>query len=273
MWKKVLVLILAAIISLSAGFGVGYLVQNGGFAGIPAMLGFGETKETAKTDWSDKTLTTGENIVNVRVSPKSDGEVIATLNKNTEVVCLNQDTPDWCYVQVMDGVEGYVVESFMTLVGDYKPTADAEKQQPAADKKSKTSFVYLNGDYANVRKTASSDSEVLGLVLKDDVLQKISEKEGWVQVKTADGVEGYITSDLVAKSDAVKAENAPRKSVEITNSYANMRKDASSDSDLVTKLDKGETATYLGEDNGWYYVLLDDGKTAYVRNDLASVSE
>ncbi|MEG1335364.1 MAG: SH3 domain-containing protein, partial [Clostridiales bacterium] len=59
----------------------------------------------------------------------------------------------------------------------------------------------------------------------------------------------------------------------ITNSYANMRKDASSDSDLVTKLDKGETATYLGEDNGWYYVLLDDGKTAYVRNDLASVSE
>ncbi len=267
MWKKVLVIVLVAVVFLAGGFGVGYVVQNGGLSGLPSLLGFGSSQNEAD-DWSNKTLTTGDNIVNVRVTPSNDGQILATLNKNTEVVCLKDENDDWCYVQVMDDVEGYVVKSFMTVVGDYKPTQDTE---PAPE--AQTSFVTPTEDFINIRSEASSDSEVVAVALNGDVLEKIGDEEDWFQVKNADGEEGYVAADSVEETDAESASNTERQTVTITNSYANIRSEASADADLVTKLDQGDTATYLGEESGWYYILLDDGTRAYVRNDLAEVAE
>lgn len=265
MWKKTLVLILVAIICVSGGFATGYVVQNGGFAGLPALLGFGEEKEKEQ-DWTGKTLTTGENIVNVRETAEPDGNIVATLNNNTEVVCLNQKTEGWCYVRVMDDVEGYIMTSFLTYVGDYKGSTETETKKT----ESKDSFLKVTGSYANVRSEAQEESKIVTVVLQDDVLKKTSEDGDWFGVTTADGKKGYISADLVTASDATKAEQAERKTVTITNSFANIRSEANTDSDQVGKLNKGETATYLGEDNGWYYILLDDGTVGYVRNDLAS---
>ncbi|MDO4541797.1 MAG: SH3 domain-containing protein [Bacillota bacterium] len=269
MWKKTIVIILAALIFLGGGFLVGYVVQNGGLTGLPALLGFGNDEEE-QVAWANKTLTTGENIVNVRVTPSNDGQILATLNKNTEVACLRDENDDWCYVRVMDGVEGYVIKSFMTIVGDYTPTEDTETP---ADTPTEPGFVTPVGDVVNIRSEANENSEVVGVALNGDVLEKTGEEEGWVQVKSADGVEGYISADLVEETEAEEASNAERRTVTITNSYANIRSEPSSDSTQITRMNQGETATYLGEENGWYYMMLDDGQRAYVRSDLASVSD
>ncbi len=264
-----LVLILAAVIFLAGGFMVGYVVQNGGLAGLPSILGFGSDKDE-DVDWANKTLTTGDNIVNVRVTPSNDGDILVTLNKNTEVVCLKDENEDWCYVRVLDDVEGYVVKSFMTVVGDYVPTEDTED---GTGDSAAQGFVSPVGDFANIREEASSDSDIVGVAISGDILEKVSEEGEWVKVKTAEGVEGYISSELVSDTQAEAAENAERKEVVITNSYANIRSEPSADAEQVEKLYEGDTVTYLGEENGWYYILLDDGETAYVRNDLAEVSE
>lgn len=268
MWKKVIVLTAAVVIFLVGGFTVGYVVQNGGLAGLPQLLGFGDSEE--KEDWANKTLTTGDNIVNVRVTPSNDGQILATLNKNTEVVCLRDENDDWCYVRILDDTEGYVVKSFMTVTGDYTPTGDTE---PTPAEEEQVGFVTPADDFVNIRAEASEDSEAVGFALSGDILEKIGTEEDWLQVKNADGVEGYVLADSVTDTEAEAAANGERRTVTITNRYANIRSEASADSSQVTKLDQGETATYLGEENGWYYILLDDGQRAYVRNDLASVSD
>ncbi|MEE0775659.1 MAG: SH3 domain-containing protein [Bacillota bacterium] len=275
MWKKVVTVFIISVASLAGGFLLGHINQNGGIAGLPAMLGFGDE---ATKDLSGKIVTTGDNIVNVHASADMDSEVLMSLPKNTEVSCIHQDEPNWLYVEVMDGVSGYVPSVKMSLVtedsgksSDKDTSEEKETSQKDSEEKEKTTLVSPVGLYVNVRAQASQDSEIVAFALEGDTMEQLGESNGWIHVRMADDTKGYVSSDLVSEANGTNPSSAPTRKVVITNSFARIRSEATVDSDEVTRLDRGDSGIYLEEVDGWYHIVLDDGESGYVRNDLAKV--
>lgn len=270
MWKKVIVVFIISIASLAGGFLLGHINQNGGISGLPAMLGFGDA---ASKDLAGKTVTTGENVVNVHEQADMDSEVVMTLPQNTEVTCIHQDEPNWLYIEVMDGVAGYVPSVKMSLVED-TAAGDTNGENDGASESSDNGEVTLItpvGLYLNVRSEASQESEILSVALEGDTMEKLSESDGWVHVRMADDTEGYVSADLVEETVGSEPSSAPTRNVVITNSFARIRSAASTDSEEVTRLNQGETGIYLEEVDGWYHIILENGESGYVRNDLAEL--
>ena len=55
--------------------------------------------------------------------------------------------------------------------------------------------------------------------------------------------------------------------------YLNVRSEPSVSGDIVTKVNPGETYEYTKEENGWYYITLDDGSVGWVSGDYVQVVE
>jgi len=55
--------------------------------------------------------------------------------------------------------------------------------------------------------------------------------------------------------------------------YLNVRSEPSVYGDIVTKVNPGETYEYSKEENGWYYITLDDGSVGWVSGDYVQVVE
>ena len=55
--------------------------------------------------------------------------------------------------------------------------------------------------------------------------------------------------------------------------YLNVSSEPSVSGDIVTKVNPGETYEYTKEENGWYYITLDDGSVGWVSGDYVQVVE
>ncbi len=62
------------------------------------------------------------------------------------------------------------------------------------------------------------------------------------------------------------------KKVEITSTSVNVRKEASTDSDKIGSVSKGDKLDYLGTEGEWYKVRLSSGEEGYVASFLAKLS-
>ena len=59
----------------------------------------------------------------------------------------------------------------------------------------------------------------------------------------------------------------------ISSTQINVRSEPSVYGDIVTKVNPGETYEYSKEENGWYYITLDDGSVGWVSGDYVQVVE
>jgi hypothetical protein len=78
--------------------------------------------------------------------------------------------------------------------------------------------VQVTASRLNVRENPGTDARVLGSVARGDVLVRLDERPGWVQVRTAGGIVGWVSADFVAPftspepeapKDLPKAEKPP----------------------------------------------------------------
>ena len=160
----------------------------------------------------------------------------------------------------------------------------------------------------NIRKEASTDSEVVGSTTKGkkiDILDAVKDSSGtvWYKVSISGGGYGYIRSDFVETSETIEvsgstsstsstegttkpAETVPtsigeRQAVIKSDKSVNIRSGASTQHDLVTALPNGTTITLIGEATDsagykWYQMTCDyNGRTVegYVRSDLIGDAE
>lgn len=158
----------------------------------------------------------------------------------------------------------------------------------------------------NIRKEASTDSEVVGSTTKGktiDILDAVKDSSGtvWYKVSIADGGYGYIRSDFVETSETIQvsgsassssntentakpAETVPtsigeQQAVIKSDKSVNVRSGASTQHDQVASLPNGTSITLIGEANDsagnkWYQMTCSyDGKTieGYVRSDLITI--
>ncbi len=133
--------------------------------------------------------------VNVRSGPSENDEIVGKLYNNSVGTYLGEENG---WYQIKSGsVTGYVK-------AEYCVTGQAAVElAPKVGKRIAT----VTTTTLKVRKEASTESEVLGLVPIDDELVVLEELDGWVKVEIEEG-EGYVSMDYVKLStEFVQAES------------------------------------------------------------------
>lgn len=133
-------------------------------------------------------------------------------------------------------------------------------------------------DNVNVREEADTESGIVGK-MNDGAVGTINSTEGeWLNITSGD-VTGYVKSEFVKTGDAAYdyAKNFYRITAVVTEDGVNVRKEASTDSDVIAaaytgiayQVDKAETES---ADN-WVCVLIDGTNKGYINADYIEVTE
>ncbi len=263
MGKKILILLLTAMLSLAIGFGIGLVVQNGGFDGIFSFLQSDEKEETA--NFVGKVVTVGENTANVYEKASAASAVIYSMSNGETATCLEQ-TEEWLKLEITEGVYGYAHAALFSLATDYTPADDTETGKEI-ETEPETTYMTPSVNVLDLYAGKSSDYDIVATVSYGAILELVEKGDTWSKVATLEGKTGYVlTSEIMATEydpDAVV--------VRVTNSYVNIRAEATADSDKLGTLKRDETAAYLGEEDGFYHIETEDGIKGYVSQDYTEM--
>lgn len=157
------------------------------------------TEETTQTeeeqDFRGLVIAQVNNYVNVRSIPSEEGEIVGKLyDKSVGEFVEEQD--GW-YKIVSGKCTGYVKAEYCVTGDDAQELA----------KEVGTTYAVVNTTTLKVRKEASTDSSVLGLVPIEEELVVKEELDGWVKIEIEEG-DGYVSREYVnLRTDFVHAES------------------------------------------------------------------
>lgn len=150
---------------------------------------------TDEQDFSGLVIARVTNYVNVRSLPSEEGEIVGKLYDKSVGEFIEEK--DGWYKIVSGNCTGYVKGEYC-VVGE-----EAE----ALAKEVGTTYAVVNTTTLKVRKEASTESSVLGLVPIEEELIVVEELDGWVKIAIEEG-DGYVSRDYVnLRTDFVHAES------------------------------------------------------------------
>ncbi|MDE6220170.1 MAG: C40 family peptidase [Lachnospiraceae bacterium] len=153
-----------------------------------------ETEEDGQ-DFSGLVIARVTNYVNVRSLPSEESEIVGKLYDKS-VGEFVEEKDGW-YKIISGNCTGYVKGEYC-VVGE-----EAE----AIAKEVGTTYAVVNTTTLKVRKEASTESAVLGLVPIEEELIVVEELDGWVKIAIEEG-DGYVSRDYVnLRTDFVHAES------------------------------------------------------------------
>ena len=138
-----------------------------------------------------------------------------------------------------------------------------ETQTTETKKQEETQKTEETQTICNVRKSPSTDGELLGKVDIGVELKKHGTEGDWTKVKFQ-GETGYVKSEFVKE---VSSKSGSGKGTVKTKDICNVRKTASTDGELLGKVDAGVKLKKLGTKGEWTKVKF-QGKTGYIKSDL-----
>lgn len=125
-------------------------------------------------------------------------------------------------------------------------------------------------DKANVRSEASLKAKINTQLNKGEAVIVLQTKDDWYHVQLSNGETGWAHKDLFTEakpsSDALKQGDKAKIKV----SKGNIRKEPSTEAEILVQLKKGTEITIIEAQGDWYQVGLEDGQTGWAHKILFS---
>lgn len=221
-------------------------LSQDGKAGAKTLAAMGLLSEASSIGEASIT----EGTVNLRRGPSTSHQVLCNLKRGDKLTVLAV-SGSWYQVRTSFDIEGYIYKAYCTANGNL--------QDPPA---SAVAATVVNVNTAvNLRKGAGTNTALLGTVAKNAQVWVLGSTGDWYQIRTANGVEGYISKQYLRVTEATASETA---TVVNVNTAVNMRKGAGTDTAVIAQLKKGSIVNVLGASGSWYKVSTMDGKEGYV---------
>ena len=138
-------------------------------------------------------------------------------------------------------------------------TMTNEKSQVLKDYKN-LGIADVNGNnYLNIRKKPSTSADICGKMTSYTACEILKKKDGWYKIKSG-SVTGYVAAKYVStgeKAEQIALKKAEKMAVVTTKSNLNVRKKASTDSKIITKISTSEHYEVVSVKNGWVKISLD----------------
>ncbi len=157
-------------------------------------------------------------------------------------------------------------------------TKTREEYIAARDAAEGSSWGYTNlgisnvSDNLNIRALPGEDGKIVGKLPKNAACEVLEDVGGWSHVQSGE-VEGYVKSEylLTGLQAKIKVREFAEDVVKVGTDGLNVREEPGTDAPIVTQVATGEILDYVGTEDGWVAVMLDD-ETVYVSADYVEVT-
>ncbi|MCG8542113.1 MAG: SH3 domain-containing protein [Clostridia bacterium] len=130
----------------------------------------------------------------------------------------------------------------------------------------KTQGVIIGSD-VNIRKTASIKSEVVNQTSLGETVEILSHERNWYLINTSSGAKGWILNDLVAANE----EKDPIKKGIITTDKLNIRKEPTTNSNILNTFPKGREVTIIGIQESWYQIAIGESEKGWIYSQYVKI--
>lgn len=208
---------------------------------------------------NENSVTVKASTLNVRIGPGLSYDVVTQVNENQRLNVLDEEN-QWYKVRLSNDEIGWVAG---WLVENDEITSETQR------------YGRVTGKEINIRQYATTDSQILGTVFENTELSILFEEGDWYQVLYL-GKVAWIHKDYVEIIDTLSAEPTEETSstqeVIVGDVQTNIRAAASTDAEILTTAEPNARLIYLDEEQDWYKVQLNDGRTGFVANWVTSLS-
>lgn len=215
-------------------------------------------------------------VVNVRSSDSLEADRLGKTTKGQILELIEERVNGWSKVN-FEGKEGFIKSEFlvaeeteMQLSTEVPENAKTENV-PEIDNSTKKEGKLT--DTVNVRKTPSTDADIVGILTKGTEVEVLEQmNNGWTKINHVNGA-SYVKSDYVKILGELQEETEANTTTEVVTKKAkltdtvNVRKNTSTSADIIGILNKGSEIEVIEQmSNGWTKIKHPNG-TAYVKSD------
>ena len=222
---------------------------------------------TPETPSETTTATVNADVLNVRSGKGTDTSIIGTLQNGEIVTVLDNSDAGWVKIRTASGLEGYVAREYLT--GTETPSEPTTPETP-----SETTTATVNADVLNVRSGKGTDTSIIGTLQNGEIVTVLDNSDaGWVKIRTASGLEGYVAREYLTGTETPSEPTTPETPSETTTATVNadvlnVRSGKGTDTSIVGTIRNGETVTVLdNSDATWVKIKTSSGLEGYVHRD------
>ncbi|MBQ3156115.1 MAG: SH3 domain-containing protein [Clostridia bacterium] len=199
--------------------------------------------------------------LNLRSGPGEAYSVTAEIPKGTEIV-VTERGETWCAVR-WGSLTGYVMTKYL-LFGDEDPTptpTQTTESEPTntpapVEPEGRTAWVMKTVNYVNLRKSASTEAEVITRIPSGDELIVLEEKGTFSYVKHGVGT-GYVLARHLTYTKPLPSIGILYVNTDVD--PLSMRDEADLyDSVILTRIPRGEAVMLIEREGDWSYVQYGD---------------
>lgn len=216
----------------------------------------------------------------LRKAPTTDSNILRNLDVGDEVEVISQEG-DW-YKISFDGYEGYIAAEYVQLNEELPSTTDENKQTTDNSTIDNTS----TNDNSEIKLKANTKIYILPVLIsspiktieKETAIKYIETINNWSNIEV-EGITGWVLNKYIENFDKINKEETSDTSTntsttEIKTGYvsvtaANIRAEASTDSEILDVLVLNEEVQILEDLGDWYKIQNGDG-IAYISANLVS---
>ena len=145
--------------------------------------------------------------------------------------------------------------------------ADTAEQAAAANL-----GVTQTDSHINIRKEATTDSEIVGIMKNNAVATVTGAEDGWYQI-TSGSISGYIKAEYLTVGDQALLDSVKTRTATVETETLKVRSEASTESSVVTLAGQDDQLTVTDEQTpGWVKVETADGE-GYISTEYAEVAD
>lgn len=220
------------------------------------------TSETIEME--NKQIISKVNKLNVRTEPALSSAVIGQLQEGDQFTALKIEG-DWIEIDYNDE-KGWVFNDYVNIVtqevkNDLEPVTSSKEE-----------LFIISVDALNVRAKADLSSKKIGQVVKNQSFAILNKDHNWIQIELENGKKGWVYSFYGNFSNQVEPSNSssPNETIKILYNGTNLRAENTTSSDVIARVDAGESFSVLEQIDDWYKIELADKTPAYVASWVVS---
>jgi N-acetylmuramoyl-L-alanine amidase len=213
------------------------------------------------------TISSQVNHLNVRAKPSTSSAVLKQMNTG-DLATKTGEQGEWTSVNV-DGIKGWVHTNYIS-------TTSLEKVNKSSSPSKDLNYFTVGVNGLNVRSHGDLSSKRIDLINKGDTYKVLEKSGNWIKIELGKGKSGWVYS-FHGKLSNTKSTNInskkTSKNVYVLSDGTNLRKNASTSSEVIMRANAGKQFPIVSEAKDWYEVKLPTGETAFVAGWVVSVND
>lgn len=209
-------------------------------------------------------------------------EQVSNLDEEKELEPSASNTAAIRDTQIKDVIQDIVEQKVYTYAANDAIEANQEdhttetlsaKIPDKVDSKYANIGISIADSYVNIRKEASTDSEVVGKLYKDAAAEILETDGDWYYVESG-SVKGYVSSEFIktGMTDEEIITSYAKLRIQVAVDGLNVRKDPNTESERITVIYKNEVYPVIALQDDWIKIdLTDEEKIGYISKEYAEL--